>query len=134
MSPDNANFDSVKPGDTAAGTLAINSGLLRRKTLFGGDGKGNCDFKGVLLADICNQGHLILDGVDVGVTLWLTKNEFKLMSNVRCKLIENIYLDVCKVQVNKYCMSGHKAALEIANGMYPLQKTVIIAKELSEGL
>ena len=30
-------------------------------------------------------------------------------------------------------MSGHKAALEIANGMYPLQKTVIIAKELSEG-
>ena len=30
-------------------------------------------------------------------------------------------------------MSGHKAALEIANGMYPLQKTVIIAKQLSEG-
>ena len=55
------------------------------------------------------------------------------MSSVRCTLIiENIYLDVCKVQVNKYCMSGHKAALEIANGMYPLQKTVIIAKELSE--
>ena len=26
-------------------------------------------------------------------------------------------------------MSGHKAALEIANGMYPLQKTVIIAKD-----
>ena len=37
-------------------------------------------------------------------------------------LLKNIYLDVCKVQVNKYCMSGHKAALEIANGMYPLQK------------
>ena len=30
-------------------------------------------------------------------------------------------------------MSGHKAALEIANGMHPLQKTVIIAKELSAG-
>ena len=30
-------------------------------------------------------------------------------------------------------MSGHKAALEIANGMHPLQKIVIIAKELSEG-
>ena len=134
MSPDNANFDSVKPGDTAGGTLAVNSGLLSRKALFGGDGKGSCDFKGVLLADICSQGRLILDGVDVGITLWPTKNEFKLMSNVRCKLIiENIYLDVCKVQVNKYCMSGHKAALEIANGMYPLQKTVIIAKELSAG-
>ena len=30
-------------------------------------------------------------------------------------------------------MSGHKAALEVANGMYPLQKTVIIAKELAGG-
>ena len=42
-------------------------------------------------------------------------------------------MDVCKVQVNKYCMSGHKAGLEISNGMYPLQKTVIIAKELAGG-
>ena len=82
MTPDTANFDSVKPGDTAGGTLAINSGLLSRKALFGADGKGNCDFKGVLLAGICNQGRLILDGVDVGITLWPTKNEFKLMSNV----------------------------------------------------
>ena len=72
----------VKHGDTAGGTLAINSGLLGRKALFGTDGKGNCDFKGVLLAEICNQGQLILDGVDVGIMLWPTKNEFKLMSNV----------------------------------------------------
>ena len=38
MTPDTANLDSVKPGDTAGGTLAINSGLLSRKALFGGDG------------------------------------------------------------------------------------------------
>ena len=134
MSPDNANFDSVKPGDTASGTLAINSGLLGRKNFFGADGRGSGDFKGVLLADICNQGRLILDGVDVGITLWQNKNEFKLMGNVPCKtVIENIYLDVCKVQVIKYCMSGHKAALEMANGMYPMQKTVIFAKELPSG-
>ena len=44
MTPDTANFDSVKPGDTAGGTLAINSGLLSRKALFGVDGQGNCDF------------------------------------------------------------------------------------------
>ena len=134
MSPDTANFDSVKPGDTAGGTLSVNAGLLARKKLFGGDGQGNCDFKGVLLADICNQARLILDGVDVGITLWPNKNAFKIMSNVACKLvIENIYLDVCKVQVNKYCMSGHKAALEVSNGMYPLQKTIIITKELLGG-
>ena len=73
MTPDTANFDSIKPGDTAGGTLAINSGLLSRKALFGAEGKGNCDFEGVLLADICNQGRLILDGIDVGITLWPTK-------------------------------------------------------------
>ena len=131
MSPDTANFDSVKPGDTSDG---VNSGLIARRNFFGNDGKGSGDFKGVLLADICNQGRLILDGVDVGITLWQNKNEFKIMGNVPCKtVIENIYLDVCKVQVNKYCMSGHKAALEMSNGMYPLQKTVIIAKELPSG-
>ena len=32
MTPDTVNFDSVKPGDTAGGTLAINSGLLSRKS------------------------------------------------------------------------------------------------------
>ena len=38
----------------------------------------------------------------------------------KCKLINTACLDI-------------KLLLEIANGMYPLQKTVIIAKELSEG-
>ena len=66
MSPDTANFDSVKPGDTSDG---VNSGLIARRIFFGNDGKGSGDFKGVLLADICNQGRLILDGVDVGITL-----------------------------------------------------------------
>ena len=73
MSPDTANFDSVKPGDTAGGTLSVNAELLARKKLFGGDGQGNCDFKGVLLADICNQARLILDGVDVGQIKMLLK-------------------------------------------------------------
>ena len=132
MSLNTANFDSVKPGDTASGTASVNAGPLARKKLFGGNGQGSCDFKGVLLADICNQGHLILDGVDVGITLWPNKNEFKLMSNVTCKLlIENIYIYVCKVKVNKYCMSGHKAALEISNGMYPMQKNCYYSKRIS---
>ena len=85
------NFDSVKPGDTAGGTLSVNAGLLARQRLFGGNGQGSCDFKGVLLADICNQGHLILDGVDVGITLWPNKNEFKIMSNVACKIVIDMF-------------------------------------------
>ena len=133
MTSNNDHFDSVKPGQ---GDLsgAINAGLIARKKLFGVEGKGSGNFKGVLLADICNQARLILDGVDVGITLWPSKNEFRLMSANPCQLIiEDIYLDVCKVQVNKYCMTGHKAGLEISNGLYPIQKTVIIAKEIGSG-
>ena len=133
MTPDTANFDSYIPG-TGDSTSGINSGLIARKRLFGSDGKGSGNFKGVLLADICNQGRLILDGVDIGITLWPSKNEFRLMSALPCKLIiEDIYLDVCKVQVNKYCMTGHKAGLEISNGLYPMQKTIILAKEIGMG-
>ena len=133
MTPDAENFDDYNPNEVDT-TLGINSGLLARKELFGGNGKGSGNFKGVLLADICNQGRLILDAVNVSITLWPSKNPFRLMSGVDCKLvIEDIYLDVCKVQVNKYCMSGHKAGLEIANGQYPMQKTVIITKEINIG-
>ena len=81
------------------------------------------------MADICNQACLILDGVDVGITLWPNKNAFRIMSNVNAKIvIENIYLDVCKVQVNKYCMSGHKAALEVANRMHHSKKLLSLLK------
>lgn len=133
MSPDTGNFDSIVPGSTD-GEGGINNGLLIRKKIFGGNGRGSADFKGSLLADICNQGRLILDAVDVGITLWPTKNTFRLMSNVEAKLvIDDIYIDVCKVQVNKYCMSGHKAGLEVSNGLYPMQKTVIITKEIGVG-
>ena len=42
-------------------------------------------------------------------------------------------INVCKVQVNKYCMSGHMAGLEISKGKYPLQKTVMLTKILPKG-
>ena len=55
-------------------------------------------------------------------------------NTINCKLtIEEIYLNVCKVQVNKYCMLGHMAGLEISKGKYPLQKTVMLTKILPKG-
>ena len=133
MAPDTRFFDAVKPG-TADALGNVNSGLVARKKFFGPTGQGSADFYGPLMADICRQDRLILDGVNVGITLWPTKNAFRLISEANCKLvIEDIYLDVCKVQVNKYCMTGHQAGLEIANGKYPLQKTILIAKEIGSG-
>ena len=71
--PDTANFNSTKPGDGDA-ALGVNSGLVARQNLFGTDGHGSCEFTGPLLADICNQGHLILDNVDIDINLWPTKD------------------------------------------------------------
>ena len=131
MTPDTANFNSTKAGQGNA-TTGFNSGLVAHKELFGDDGHGSCEFTGPLLADICNQGRLILDNVDIDINLWPSKDEFRLIldpNTINCKLtIEEIYLNVCKVQVNKYCMSGHMAGLEISKGKYPLQKTVMLTK------
>ena len=136
MTPDTANFSSTKPGQGSPAT-GFNSGLVACKSLFGDDGHGSCEFTGPLLADVCNQGQLILDNVDIDINLWPSKDEFQLILDPRtinCKLtIEEIYLNVCKVQVNKYCMSGHMAGLEISKGKYPLQKTVMLTKILPKG-
>ena len=105
MTPDTGNFNSTKPGESDT-VLGVNPGLLSRKKLFGPDGHGIFEFSGPLLADICNQGRLILDNVDIDINLWPTKDEFCILTspeNLKCKLtIKDIYLNVCKVQVNKY--------------------------------
>ena len=134
MTPDTGNFNSTKPG-TGDFKTGVNSGLIARNNLFKPDGR--CEFAGHLLADICNQGRLILDNVDVDINLWPSKDEFRLLVTenlTKCRLIiEEIYLNVCKVQVNKYCMTGHMAGLEISNGKYPMQKTAMMTKVLPQG-
>ena len=78
--PDTANFNSTKSGE---GNLAIgvNSGLIACKNIFGDDGHGSCEFTGLLLADICNQGRLISDNVDIDINLWPTKDEFQILTS-----------------------------------------------------
>ena len=75
MTPDTGNFNSTKPGQDIVAT-GFNSGPIACKDLFGDDGHSSCEFTGPLLADICNQGRLILDNVDVDINLWLCKDEF----------------------------------------------------------
>ena len=79
MTPDTANFSSTKPGQGSPAT-GFNSGLVAHKALFGDDGHGSCEFTGPLLADVCNQGQLILDNVDIDINLWPSKDEFQLRS------------------------------------------------------
>ena len=95
------------------------------------------EFVGPLMADICNQDRLILPGVDVDIKLWPTRDEFRLITHpigMRCKLlIDEIYLNVCKVNVSPEVMMGHNAALEIADSIYPFTRTDIRTFNIAEG-
>ena len=89
------------------------------------------------MADICNKDRLILPGVDIDIKLWPTCDEFHLITNplgLRCKLlIDEIYLNVCKVNVSPEVMMGHDAALEIADSIYPFARTDIQTFNIAEG-
>ena len=95
------------------------------------------EFVGPLMADICNQDRLILPGVDVDIKLWPTRDEFRLITHpvgLRCKLlIDEIYLNACKVNVSPEVMMGHNAALEIADSIYPFARTDIRTFNIAEG-
>ena len=95
------------------------------------------EFMGPLMADICNQDRLILPGVDIDIKLWPTRDEFRLITHpigLRCKLvIDEIYLNVCKVNVSPEVMMGHDAALEISDCVYPFARTDIRTFNIAEG-
>ena len=61
------------------------------------------------MADICNQDRSLLPGVDIDIKLWPTHDEFRLITHpqgLKCKLIiDEIYLNVCKVSVNPEVMT-----------------------------
>ena len=72
------------------------------------------------MADICNQGRLILNSVYTDIKLWPCRD------GLECKIsIEDICLNVCKVAVSPLVMMGHTAGLQITDGKYPFQRTDI---------
>ena len=95
------------------------------------------EFVGPLMADICNQDRLILPGVDIDIKLWPTRDEFWVITHplgLRCKLlIDEIYLNVCKVNVSPEVMMSHDAALEIVDSIYPFARTDIRTFNIAEG-
>ena len=127
---DEGNFDALHPTKPAAGQDAssLNQGLYRRSGWFRGN--KTAQFVGPLLADICNQNRLILNGVDINIRLWPTKNSFCLMTfpaGTKCKInIKDIYLDVCKVDVSPSVMLAQTELLKNnVTAKYPLQKTEV---------
>lgn len=103
----------------------FNFGLKERNEWF--KDKTCVEFMGPFLADICNQDRVILNGVDVDITIFPTRDPFRLITHpegLECKLaIEEIFLNVCKVQVSSEVMLGHNVGMQITDAKYPFQRT-----------
>ena len=112
---DEGNFDSIHPTKPPAGqdASALNSGLFRSPWF---RNNNSMQFAGPILADICNQNRLILNGVDISIKLYPTKDSFRLMTfplNLNCKInVKDIYLDVCKVDVSPSVMLAQNSLLK----------------------
>lgn len=87
------------------------------------------EMEGPLYADICQQDKYILNDVQVGIKLWPTKEEFRLMSSVEDKTfhvrIEEAVLKVCKVTVSPWLLVQHNDLLRKSSALYPYRKTDI---------
>ena len=84
---------------------------------------------GPLMADICQQDRLILNGVEIQIKLWPSKDTFRLNSSeespsYKMKIMD-ASLKVCKVTPSPALMLGHADVLKESNALYPYKKTQI---------
>lgn len=95
------------------------------------------EFMGPLLADICNQERLILNGVNIDIKLWPNRDEFRIFTfpdGVEAKIIiEDIKLFVCKVKLSDETYLGISEVLKKSSALYPYQKTQVVTKNVPAG-
>ena len=120
----------MEPGD-----LRANIGFAERFSLFGLSNK--VDLEGPLMADICQQDRLLLNGVEVGIKLWPAKQPFVLLTSKddeEYKLVfEEVYLRVCKVTLAPSITFGIIDSLKDNLALYPYIRTEMRAFQLHKG-
>jgi hypothetical protein len=98
----------------------------------------NCvEFIGPLLADVCNQDRLILNGVDIDIKLWPNKDPFRLTTfpdgTEAYILLEEVKLNVCKVTVSSAAVLGIEDNLQHTPALYPLSRTDVRTFNIGKG-
>ena len=95
------------------------------------------EFKGPLMADICNQDRLILNGVDIDIKLYPNKDNFRLITcpdgTEAYILLEDITLNVCKVNVDSDVFVAISEILPKTPAMYPFSRTEIRTFNITNG-
>jgi len=80
---------------------------------------------GRLHSDVFFQEKLLLNGVDMRITLTRSKDAFSIMSNVdevfKIKIV-SAALHVRKVEISDNVLLAHAKALEVANAKYPIDR------------
>lgn len=88
-----------------------------------------CDLEGPLLHDLFNLDRYILNGVAINVKLYRSRPEFCLLTNEANPnfevVIEDIALNVCKLQVNPSVITAHAEKLKSTNAKYPFTRTEV---------
>jgi hypothetical protein len=154
FSGDSGNFDSTSPS-----TIPDGSGIQTRfdwwskiRTVYDtvSEGKeGNdadeewqaptcVEFLGPLMADICQQDRLILNGVDIDIKFFPNKDAFRLTtfpSGTQAQLVvEEIKLNVCKVTVDDASLVGVESRLLKTPSEYPMLRTEVRTFNINQGL
>ena len=111
------------------------SGFLSRFSMFG---LGHTvDLEGPLIADICQQDRLLLNGVEVNIKLWPAKQEFMILcakEEVEYQVVfEEVYLRVCKVMPMSALTFAISETLQSKPALYPYIKTEMRAFQLNKG-
>lgn len=118
---DMGNMDDFSP------STGSNIGLTERYTHT--RGQTVVDMEGTLHSDIFQQSRYILNGIDIGVKLWPSKDSFRLMNKHTDKsyklTLVDVFLKVCKVNVSPSVILAHNEALSHATAKYRYQKTMI---------
>ncbi len=106
-------------------TKVENWGYVKRWMLF----KANniVDFIGPLNADICQQNRLILNGVEIQIRMWPSKDAFRLLTTDATHTykmeVVDATLKVCKVTPAPALLLAHAEGLKSSPALYPYSKT-----------
>lgn len=95
------------------------------------------DLEGPLMADICQQDRLLLNGVEVNIKLWPAKQPFMLLTTTQETgyelVFEEVYLRVCKVMPTPAVTFGIADTLKEKPALYPYMRTEMRAFQLQAG-
>lgn len=127
--------DSFGRMDATQVLIGKNDGLDRRNMR--GITSQDIDMEGPLHLDICRQSRYILNGIDIGLKLWPSRNSFRLMSDIgECQVkITEAVLKVCKVEVSPSVLATHNSVMKHnMTAKYPCERTEMKRFTIMPGL